>query len=112
MTSNEYQLAAARTLIDSPGFEIPDRDMMLIWATLGLAGESGEVVEHIKKGILHEHGIDFEKLKLELGDVLWYVSAICTKAGFELSEVMELNINKLKKRYPNGFNSDDSKNRE
>lgn len=111
MNASEYQLKAARTLIDAPGFDIPDNDMMLIWNAIGLAGEAGEVAELVKKGIFHQHGMDLVKLRKELGDVFWYAAAICTKAGFDMSEVMEENIRKLEARYPNGYASEDSKRR-
>jgi len=111
MDANEYQVKAARTLIDGPDFEISNKDIMTIWCSLGLAGESGEVVEMVKKGILHQHGIDPEKLKKEIGDVCWYIAGICTVQGFNLGEIMQDNIAKLEKRYPNGFSSKDSKKR-
>jgi NTP pyrophosphatase (non-canonical NTP hydrolase) len=111
MNANEYQKLAARTLIDRPGFEITARNIMTVWDALGLAGEAGEVADHIKKGIFHRHGLDIPKLKKELGDTLWYIAAICTTLGFDLGEIMDLNIEKLKERYPNGFNSEDSKRR-
>ena len=76
---------------------------------LGLAGESGEVADHIKKYIGHGHELDREKLKKELGDVLWYVAVLAQQLGFCLGDVMATNIEKLEKRYPNGFNTEDSK---
>ena len=108
MEVNEYQKLASRTLIDKPGFEISDRDIMAVWDATGLAGEVGEVVDHIKKGVFHQHGIDLEKIEKELGDTLWYVAALCTTLGLDLSKVMEKNIDKLKIRYPNGYSSEDS----
>lgn len=111
MTPREYQWLAARTLIDAPGFEIPDEQIMVLWNAIGLAGESGEVCEIVKKGIFHQHGLEREKLHKELGDVMWYVAALCTKLGFDLGDVMAANIEKLKQRYPNGYSSEDSKRR-
>lgn len=111
MNADEYQKLASRTLIDKPGFEISDRDIMLVWNAIGLAGESGEVNDLIKKGVFHQHGIDVEKVKKELGDCCWYIAAICTKLNISLSEVMQVNIDKLKARYPNGFESERSINR-
>jgi NTP pyrophosphatase (non-canonical NTP hydrolase) len=108
MEVNEYQKLAARTLIDKPGFEISNRDIMAVWDAIGLAGEAGEVVDYIKKGVFHRHGIDLEKVEKELGDTLWYVAALCTTLGLSLSVVMEKNIDKLKIRYPNGYSSEDS----
>lgn len=106
-----YQQLAARTLIPEPGFDIPGPDLMLVWCALGLTGEAGEVAEHIKKGVFHQHGVDSDKLAEELGDVLWYVAALCELAGLELDMVMARNIKKLWDRYPNGFRSEDSINR-
>jgi NTP pyrophosphatase (non-canonical NTP hydrolase) len=84
---------------------------MIIWNVIGLAGESGELLESIKHGIFHQHGLDVVHIKEELGDLLWYAAAICTKLNLDLSKVMEQNIDKLKMRYPNGYSSDDSKKR-
>lgn len=111
MNANEYQKLASRTLIDKPGFEISDNEIMVVWNAIGLAGETGEVCENVKKGIFHQHGLDREKLKKELGDVCWYLAALCTKLDFNLGEVMAANINKLKQRYPDGYSSENSKRR-
>ncbi|MCB0630469.1 MAG: nucleoside triphosphate pyrophosphohydrolase family protein [Saprospiraceae bacterium] len=103
MTANEYQQAAARTLIDAPDFEITDLQVMLAWNAIGLSGEAGEVADLIKKGIFHQQGLDRLKLKKELGDVLWYLSALCSGLGLSLEEVMQHNIDKLKARFPEGY---------
>ncbi len=108
MNANEFQSLAARTLIDRPGFEIPDVEIMAVWDALGLAGEAGEVADLVKKGIFHRHGLDLPKLEEELGDILWYIAALCTTLGLDLSAIMWANIEKLKVRYPNGFTSEDS----
>lgn len=83
----------------------------LMVATLGLAGESGEVADLVKKHIGHGHELDLYALEKELGDVLWYVAEICTALDLELSEVARANISKLKARYPEGFTTDRSINR-
>jgi NTP pyrophosphatase (non-canonical NTP hydrolase) len=106
MIANEYQQLAGRTLIDVPDFNITSKNVMISWNALGLAGEAGEVADLIKKGIYHQQGIQIEKLKKELGDVLWYVSALCTQHGFTLEEVMQLNIEKLKARFPEGYSAE------
>lgn len=108
MDANQYQQEAARTLISEPGFEIPGIDIMLVWCSVGLSGESGEVAEIIKKGIFHQHGIDNEKLFKEIGDCLWYLAGLCTILEIDMGAVMQSNIDKLKIRYPNGFTSQDS----
>lgn len=111
MNASDYQYLASRTLIDKPDFEIADEDIMIVWNALGLAGEAGEVAETVKKGIFHQHGLDHEKLKKELGDVCWYIAALCTKLDLDLNEVMAANIEKLRVRYPDGYSSKDSINR-
>jgi NTP pyrophosphatase (non-canonical NTP hydrolase) len=111
INATEYQRLAARTLIDGPDFTISNDEIMIIWNAIGLAGEAGEVAELAKKAIFHQHGIDKEKLAKELGDCLWYIAALCTKLDFDMSEIMQSNIEKLILRYPNGYNSDDSQKR-
>lgn len=114
MDANKYQAKAARTLIEAPDFEIPDSEIMLVWNAIGLAGEAGEVAELVKKAVFHRHGIDGafrEKMVKELGDVMWYAAAMCTKLDMDLGVIMEVNIRKLEERYPDGFSSQDSKRR-
>lgn len=103
MQANEYQRLAGRTLIAAPDFDISPDQVMIAWNAIGLSGEAGEVADLIKKGIFHQQGLDQEKLKKELGDVLWYVAALCTELGFSLEEVMSHNIDKLKARFPEGY---------
>lgn len=75
---------------------------VLIWGQ-GLAGEAGEVCDLLKKVLGHGKPYDGEKLKKELGDVLWYLANLATAHGFSLSDVAQTNVNKLRARYPTGF---------
>lgn len=75
---------------------------------MGLAGESGEVVDLIKKEIHHGHPENPEKVKNELGDVMHYVAGLAAMYGWTLEEVATANIMKLSTRYPHGFNTMDS----
>lgn len=84
----------------------------LINGALGLPGESGEVADLIKKGIFHDHNINIGDLVKELGDVCWYLALICHSINIPLEEIMSENIEKLKRRYPEGFSSEASINRE
>jgi NTP pyrophosphatase (non-canonical NTP hydrolase) len=70
---------------------------------LGLCGEAGEVADAIKKA--HFHGVAYElaAIKKELGDVLWYVAALAEDHGLTLSEIAKENVEKLRRRYPDGF---------
>jgi len=103
MKANDYQKLASRTIVPKPDFEITPHQVMASWWAIGLTGEAGEVADLIKKGIYHQQGIDQPKLKKELGDVMWYLSALCTEFGFTLEEVMQQNIDKLKARFPEGY---------
>lgn len=101
MTLDEYQEATKRTASDDSFSTL----------ALGLAGESGEVADIIKKHVGHGHELDKAKLVSELGDVLWYIARLASVAGFTLDTVATGNIAKLKKRYPDGFSPEASKNR-
>lgn len=112
MDAEIYQSLAGRTLIDTPDYEYTGDEIMLVWNALGLAGEAGEVADTIKKVVFHRHALDRDALIKELGDVLWYVAAICTKLDVSMSEVMQRNIDKLKARYPEGWDRERSIHRE
>lgn len=107
MKFSEYQADARRTLTIDPE-RLPH---LLAVMGLGLAGESGEVIEHIKKHLGHGHDLDRLKVRKELGDVLWYVAAIASLCGLDLDDIAQGNIDKLKVRYPEGFSSTASINR-
>ena len=95
---NEYQKLASTTrkVFD----EIKD---MQVDVGLGLTGEAGEVADIIKKHLAGAKELDLNHLKEELGDVLWYIAEACDCFGFTLEDVALNNIEKLKKRHPNGF---------
>jgi NTP pyrophosphatase (non-canonical NTP hydrolase) len=86
------------------------RDSMIL-ACLGLTGEAGECADIIKKHLYHAHGLDLDKLRKEMGDVLWYLTFLCDVLGITLSELMEANAAKLRARYPTGFDTERSINR-
>jgi NTP pyrophosphatase (non-canonical NTP hydrolase) len=75
---------------------------------MGLAGESGECIDYVKKNIFQFHDIDHDKLIEELGDVLWYAAELAAGLGVTLEEVADRNIQKLMRRYPVGFSAEDS----
>jgi NTP pyrophosphatase (non-canonical NTP hydrolase) len=107
MDADTYQQLALRT--ETPGRTTPER---LLNAALGLCGEAGEFADSLKKAHFHGHTLDREHLRKELGDVLWYVALACDALDLQLSEVMEENIEKLRRRYPDGFSSERSQQRE
>lgn len=81
-------------------------------ACLGLSGEVGEFNDMIKKWIFHEKELDINHLKKECGDILWYIALMCNSFGWNLDEIMQMNIDKLKARYPEGFDTVRANNRE
>lgn len=103
MTPNEYQKLAMRTC----SIPYDDKKGMMYHAVLGLTSEAGEV-----SGILQKeyqgHKIDTTHIKKELGDCLWMIAEACTAFGFDMEDVMKTNIEKLKNRFPNGFEADKS----
>ena len=103
MTIKEYQKLAMRTV--NPEL---DKDKMLINSVMGLCGESGEAIDIVKKWYAHGHELDLEHFKKELGDIAWYLAEAATAIGAELEDIFEENIEKLKKRYPNGFDTEKS----
>lgn len=107
MTANEYQKLAMKTL--NPKLDKKD---VLINGVMGLCGESGEAIDIVKKHLAQGHELDREHLIKELGDIAWYLAETAAALDVELEEVLVQNIQKLKKRYPEGFSTENSLNRE
>ena len=84
----------------------------LVNGVMGLNGESGECIDIVKKAEFQGHNLDTDKLIDELGDVLWYIAEICTALNVDMSEIARRNIEKLKQRYPDGFEEERSINRD
>lgn len=106
MTLSRYQALAQRT---SNSKNMHDA---VINGCLGLAGETGEVCDLLKKHLYQGHPLDTEKMLEELGDVLWYVAETAAGLGVDLWLIAQMNIAKLEARYPNGFDAERSRNRE
>ena len=128
MTGNEYQALAMRTndrkATDRMLENMLTRDMKYLLqqnliaedeqhldfggifnACLGLSGEVGEFNDIIKKWIFHEKQLDIDHAKKEAGDICWYLAMLCESFGWSLDEIMQINIDKLIARYPDGFDS-------
>lgn len=106
MTINEYQKLAMTTLNPTLG-----QKEVLINSVMGLCGESGEAVDIVKKHLFQGHELDKEKLAKELGDIAWYLAEAATALDIPLDTIFQGNIDKLKKRYPEGFDTEKSLNR-
>ena len=103
MTVNEYQKLAMTTL----NRELSQKDI-LINAVMGLCGESGEAIDIVKKHLFQGHDLEKEKLAKELGDIAWYLAEAATALDIDLEDIFSANIEKLRKRYPEGFDADRS----
>ena len=106
MQVNEYQKAAMETL--NPALDKKD---VLINSVMGLCGESGEAIDIVKKWLMQGHELDKEYLVRELGDVAWYLAEATTALDIPLETVFQGNLDKLRQRFPNGFDTEASVNR-
>ena len=107
MTINEYQTAALRTAQTD---KLTARELLLNSA-LGLCGESGEVADLLKKYHFQGHNLDLDHVAKELGDIAWYLAVGAYSIGYDLEKILQMNVDKLKARYPNGFSADRSLHR-
>ena len=106
MTINEYQTLAMTTL--NP--ELSRKDV-LINSVMGLCGESGEAIDIVKKWLAQGHELDREHLAKELGDIAWYLAEAATALEIPLEDIFQANIDKLRKRFPEGFRTQASLDR-
>ena len=106
LTANDYQKKAMTTL--NPALSKKD---VLLNGVMGLCGEAGECIDLVKKHLHQGHPLDSEKLAKELGDVAWYLAETAWALDLPLESILRGNLEKLKKRYPQGFDSEKSMNR-
>lgn len=131
MTGTEYQKLAMRTNDGKATDRLNDKIDMIDFfkqakggrnaenydiggvfnACLGLSGEVGEFNDMIKKWVFHEKPLDIDHAKKEAGDICWYLAMICESFGWNLDEIMQMNVDKLKARYPEGFDTVRANNR-
>ena len=101
MELNDYQRESRKTAL------YPNVGFNAIYPTLGLVGEAGEVADKVKKILRDKKGLfdkeSKEAIKLELGDVLWYISQLSSELGYELEDVAHANLEKLKSREVRGM---------
>lgn len=99
MKFDEYQKLAQRT--SNTNLNTSSQ----INGLLGLNGEVGEVTDIFKKHLFQGHNLNREEVIEEMGDVLWYMAELCTGLNISMEQVAISNIEKLKRRYPDGFES-------
>lgn len=105
MTGNEYQKLASRTMNNTLTLKESE-----FHALHGMVGEIGEIHSLYQK-VYQGHEFDEEHMKKEVGDLLWFIAEFCTSHGWTLEDIMQLNIDKLKARFPDGFDADHSLHR-
>ena len=105
MDFNEYQKLAMRTASE------PSMQNLILNGVMGLCGEAGECIDIVKKHIFQGHELDRQKLIDEASDCFWYLAAIASGLEISLEEIALHNVEKLRKRYPEGFNVTESLNR-
>ena len=110
MNLNDYQKLAARTINKKLSHYAMARHALARHALFGMCGEVGELHSLYQK-VYQGHMLDLGHAKKELGDLLWFVAEFCTANGWNLEDVAQLNIDKLKARFPEGFEIDKSLNR-
>ena len=96
MTFEEYQKNVTRTMNSHDPQELHNY-------ILGIVGEVGELINYLKKYLHHGHDLNLLNAQEEIGDCLWYLSAIATKLNLKMSDIAIQNIIKLERRYPTGF---------
>ena len=106
MTINEYQQSAMRTASSTEPTEL------ILNGALGLCGESGEVADAVKKFMFQGHPLEKKHLAKELGDICWYLAITAKGLGYDLETIMKMNVEKLWKRYPEGFDPEKSLHRQ
>jgi len=107
MTIKDYQKLAMTTL--NP--DLPPRDVLLN-GVMGLCGEAGEAIDVVKKHLMQGHPLDRDHLAEELGDIAWYLAETATALDLSLEDIFRQNIEKLKRRYPEGFDTERSQHRD
>lgn len=103
MNLKEYQKICKKT---AKKFD-DKREEAYTWG-LGMAGEAGDVAGCIKKVFAHENKSVEKGIKENIGDTLWYIAMLCNVFGWDLNEILNENVSKLAKRYPNGFTLKDA----
>lgn len=107
--ANAYQIEALRT---ASGVSDGDTSYgKLMNGVMGLNGEAGECIDIVKKHVFQGHDLDKQHLAKELGDVAWYLAIAADAIGYKISDVFAMNVEKLRNRYPDGFDSNRSQHR-
>lgn len=105
METKKYVELSDRTCkhIGPAGFLLDEGKYDLLHATLGVAGESGELVDAVKKHVIYGKPLDVANVREEIGDIMWYIALMCRTLDMSLEDLLQENIDKLAKRYPEKY---------
>lgn len=106
MNSNDYLIRSGdfeNTNFEAIKERLTDKNIEILHATLGMAGEVGEFVDAFKKHIMYGKPLDIQHIKEESGDILWYMAVLLRSIDSSFEEIMRMNHEKLSKRYPEGY---------
>jgi len=106
MNISTYKTESERTLIDK------GHDLNLLHAAMGISTESGELMDAFKRKIFYGKELDVVNVKEEIGDLMWYVAILLRELDLDFEELLQINIDKLKARYPDKFTEEHALNRD
>ncbi|MEM7036623.1 MAG: nucleoside triphosphate pyrophosphohydrolase family protein [Bacteroidota bacterium] len=106
MDIEAYKSAAERTLIDK------GHDMNLLHAAMGIGTEAGELLDAFKRKIFYGKELDVVNVKEEVGDLMWYIAILLRELDLDFHEILQLNIDKLRARFPDKFTEANALNRD
>lgn len=101
-----YKAASERTLIDK------GHDMNLLHAAMGIGTEAGELLDAFKRKLFYGKELDVVNVKEEIGDIMWYVAILLRELDLDFHELLQLNIDKLRARFPEKFTETHALNRD
>ncbi len=107
MTGNEYQKLASRTI--NKKLRTHEMESHALHGMVGEIGEIHSIYQKVYQG--HDIGNEYEHLQKEVGDLLWFIAEYCIACDWNLDDIMQMNIDKLKARYPEGFDTEHSLHR-
>ena len=111
MNFKKYQEGAERTFADSPS-TINPYQLSELHCVIGISTEAAELLDAYKKHIYYGKPLDVVNISEEIGDVMWYVANLCRLLNFDIEKILDTNLQKLKLRYPDKFDSEKAINRD
>ena len=106
MDIEQYKKDSERTLIDK------GHELNLLHAAMGIGTEAGEILDAFKRKLFYGKPLDVVNVKEEIGDVMWYVAILLRELDLDFEEILQLNIDKLRARFPDKFTEDKALNRD